>query len=236
MSEIINRVLLAEDEEDAREILEFYLDTIFEDVKVASNGKDALEIYKDYLKVGESFDLIITDIKMPNMDGFSMIEEITKLNDNQKFIIVSAHKDEEFLFKSINLNVVGYFVKPLEIKDMMELIKKIKVRLQNEKKEELKENDYIKINKTFKYHTLSNLLYKDSKSVNLTNKETLLLKSLMDNKNKVVSIETLKENIWNTQDVSDVTVRTVIKRLKDKIVDEDFIITKKGIGYIIEIL
>ena len=63
---------------------------------------------------------------MPKKDGMTMIEEMSAIEENQKFIIVSAYKDEEFLFKSINLNVMGYFVKPLVVENIMQLLKKVK--------------------------------------------------------------------------------------------------------------
>lgn len=236
MLEYKTRILLVEDEEDAREILSFYLENVFDEVFVASNGKEGLELYKKNSLNDKYIDLVITDIKMPNMDGFELIENVTKINPEQKFIIVSAYKDEEYLFKSINLNVMSYFVKPLELKNMMELLKKIKTKVIEDKNELKNDSKLIYINKTYKFDLQSNLLYKDLKSVNLTKKETLLLKVLIEEKNKVVTTEDLKYKIWDDITISDATVRTVLKRLKDKIIDDDFIISKKGIGYIIEIL
>ena len=127
MSELITRVLLVEDEEDAREILEFYLDTIFDEVKIACDGQEGLELYTKYHEENKTFDLVLTDIQMPNKDGLSMLDDITQINEDQKFIIVSAYKDEEYLFRSIGLNVISYFVKPLEVKTVMEMLKKVNI-------------------------------------------------------------------------------------------------------------
>ncbi|WP_428025840.1 response regulator transcription factor [Arcobacter sp.] len=234
MSEYITRVLLVEDEEDAREILSFYLDTVFDEVKIACDGKEGLELYEKAYKDNEIFDLVLTDIKMPNMDGLSMIESITNINENQKFIIVSAYKDEEYLFKSINLNVISYFVKPLEVKNMMEMLKKVKSKVLEDKSNEPIEEELVKINNTYEYNRKTNLLYKNGELVDLSKKEKLLLEALVKNIKEIKTKEYLKKYIWDDVETSDATMRTVIKRVKDKIVDDDFIVSKKGLGYLIE--
>ena len=113
MSDLITRVLLVEDEEDAREILSFYLETVFDEVQIACDGQEGVDLYTKAYGENKIFDLVLTDIRMPNIDGLAMIEKITEINENQKFIIVSAYKYEEYLFKSINLNVISYYVKTL---------------------------------------------------------------------------------------------------------------------------
>ena len=143
------RVLLVEDEVDAREILSFYLNTIFEDVVVAVDGQEALEIFEENLKNSRYFDLVLTDIKMPRLDGMDMIEKMLELSKNQKFIIVSAYKDEEKLLKSINFRVLGYFIKPINVDNMMEILKKAKAEVLKEKQEK-KSKKLLKINKDYK--------------------------------------------------------------------------------------
>ncbi len=234
MDKITTRVLLVEDEEDTREILSFYLDTIFDEVQIACDGQEGLNIYKKYYEEEKSFDLVLTDIKMPNKDGLTMVEDITKLNDEQKFIIVSAYKDEEYLFKSIGLNIISYFVKPLEIKTVMEILKKVKSKVLEDKSKNENLSEIINLNKTYSFNTKTNLLYKKDELIHLSKKETLLLKALITNIKQIKTKEFLKKSIWNDTNTSDATMRTVIKRVKDKVSDDDFISSIKGIGYIIE--
>ena len=234
MKEYITRVLLVEDEEDAREILSFYLDTVFDEVQIACDGQEGLELYEKAYNDNKTFDLVLTDIQMPKLDGLSMIENITKINENQKFIIVSAYKDEEYLFKSINLNVISYFVKPLEVKNMMEMLKKVKSKVLEDKSNEPVEEVILKINNTYEYNRKTNLLYRNGELVDLSKKEKLLIEALVKNIKEIKTKEYLKEFIWNDAETSDATMRTVIKRVKDKIVDDDFIVSKKGLGYLIE--
>lgn len=234
MSDLSTRVLLVEDEEDAREILSFYLDTVFDEVQIACDGQEGLEFYKKAYDENRAFDLVLTDIKMPNLDGLSMLEKITQINEEQKFIIVSAYKDEEYLFKSINLNVVSYFVKPLEVKNIMELLKKVKVKVLEDKSKTSSENKILKLNENYTYNEDLNLLYKDDVLVDLSKKEILLIQALVNDIKEIKTKEYLKKFIWDNKETSDATLRTVIKRVKDKIASNDFIVSKKGLGYIIE--
>ncbi len=234
MNNLITRVLLVEDEEDAREILSFYLDTIFDEVEIACDGEEGVSLYTKSFNENKAFDLVLTDIKMPNKDGLSMIEDITKINEEQKFIIVSAYKDEEYLFKSINLNVISYFVKPLEVKNIMEILKKVKTKVLEEKSKIEIQEEVILLNETYSFNTKTNLLYKNDELINLSKKETLLIQALTTNIKEIKTKEFLKEFIWNDDTTSDATMRTVIKRVKDKIQDNDFIVSKKGLGYLIE--
>ena len=233
MNDLITRVLLVEDEEDAREILSFYLDTIFDEVEIAQDGQEGLEQYQKYFEEKKTFDLVLTDIQMPNKDGLSMIEDITAINDNQKFIIVSAYKDEEYLFRSIGLNVISYFVKPLEVKNIMEILKKVKTKVLEDKSRQEIQEEIITLNDIYSFNIKTNILFTKDDIINLSKKETLLIQALVTNINKIKTKEFLKEFIWNDSKTSDATMRTVIKRVKDKIDDNDFIVSKKGLGYII---
>jgi len=227
------RVLLVEDEVDAREILSFYLNTIFENVVVAVDGQEALEIFEENFNNNRYFDLVVTDIKMPRLDGMDMIEKMLALVENQKFIIVSAYKDEEKLLKSINFRVLGYFVKPINVDNMMEILKKAKAEVLKEK-EENSSKKLLKINKNYRYSLEQKLLYCDLALVKLSKKEAQLLDILIRNIGKIVTIKECKIALWNDENKSDTTFRTVMKRLKDKVALNDFILSLKGQGYTIE--
>jgi len=233
MSNVKTRVLLVEDEEDAREILEFYLNTVFDEVQIAVDGQEGYDLCLENKKKNKSFDVIITDIKMPKKDGMTMIEEITQYLPDQKYIIVSAYKDEEYLFRSIGLNVLGYFVKPLAVDNIMDMLKKVKEKVLSSKIEKIDENIVV-LNATYTYDKSKNSLYKDETSVKLSKKELALVKVLIDELGNIVTKETLKEKIWQDLNTSDATMRTIIKRVKDKVNDDDFVISRKGYGYLIE--
>lgn len=234
MQNFKTRVLLVEDEELARKTLAFYLNTIFDEVILACDGEEALLIIKENQQNNKNFDLILTDLNMPNVNGMQMIDEVLKFSPNQRFIIVSAHKNEEDLLKLINLRVCGYFVKPLNIDNMMEMLQKAKEEVILDKQPIVKTNDLIPLNNSYTFDLANNKLYHKNIIVKLSKKESEILDVLIKNLGVVIPIERFKEEVWNNININDSSLRTVMKRLKDKIKDDDFIISHKGYGYIIE--
>ena len=146
---------------------------------------------------------------------------------------MSEYLNDSVILKSINLNVLGYFVKPLEVKNIMEILKKIKNKVLSEKENMPINKEILNINKTFSFNTQTGFLYKNGNLVDLSKKEMLLVQALIEDIEQIKSKEYLKKYIWDDENTSDATLRTVIKRVKDKISDEDFIQSKKGLGYLI---
>ncbi|QKF68379.1 two-component system response regulator [Arcobacter venerupis] len=234
MKNFKTRVLLVEDEELARKTLAFYLNTIFDEVIVACDGEEALLIIKENYGKNKNFDLVLTDLNMPNVNGIQMIDEVLKFVPNQRFIIVSAHKNEEDLLKLINLRVCGYFVKPLNIDNMMEMLKKAKQEVILDKQPKVETKNLITLNNSYTFDLTNNKLYHNNLIVKLSKKEAEILDVLIKNIGTLISLDKFKEEVWDNININDSSFRTVMKRLKDKIKDDDFIISHKGYGYIIE--
>jgi DNA-binding response OmpR family regulator len=234
MKNFKTRVLLVEDEELARKTLAFYLNTIFDEVILACDGEEALLIIKENYQKNKIFDLVLTDLNMPNVNGMQMIDEVLQLVPNQRFIIVSAHKNEEDLLKLINLRICGYFVKPLNIDNMMEMLKKAKEEVILDKQTKVETKNLITLNNSYTFDLVNNKLYHNNLIVKLSKKEAEILDVLIKNIGVLISLERFKEEVWNNININDSSFRTVMKRLKDKIKDDDFIISHKGYGYIIE--
>ncbi len=234
MEKYVTKVLLVEDEKVARDTLSFYLNTIFDEVTIASNGAEGLNTFKEQLSKNKYFDLILTDLKMPHKSGMSMIDGILKIMPEQRFIIVSAHKNQEDLLKLINLHVLGYFTKPLNIDNMMQILQKVKKEVLSSKLDNILDKDLIKLNEIYTYHKIKNKLYNLNLNVKLSKKELDILKVLINNMGELVPVEQFKKDVWGDVQTNDSAFRTVMKRLKDKVKDNDFIISHKGYGYIVE--
>lgn len=112
------RVLYVEDEDDVRQELCDYLKLQVKEVIQAKNGQEGLELFQS-----QKPDLIITDIKMPVMNGLDMIEKIRTLNSKIEVIITTAYNDKGFIVRATDLGVYKFLVKPLiltKLRAMME--------------------------------------------------------------------------------------------------------------------
>lgn len=131
-------VLYAEDDDVLREKTVSMLKTFFKSVDPCPNGKEALELY---IKNGKSsfYDLIVTDINMPVMNGLKLCEEIFKLDQNQQIIIISAYNDSENLEKIIDLGVRNYIHKPYDITKLINILEKATIQIEQKKLSPLKD-------------------------------------------------------------------------------------------------
>ena len=112
-------VLYVEDEELAREKLAKLLTKFFKKVDTAKNGKDGLEKFNESINTNNPYDLVISDINMPIMNGLEMLEKIRETNPELPFIFTTAKSESENLLKAIELNVNHYLMKPIDLQDLV---------------------------------------------------------------------------------------------------------------------
>jgi len=103
-------ILYVEDEPNVRVMLGQFISRFCETIYIAENGEEGLELYKKH-----SVDIVISDIKMPKLNGIDMVEEMKKINPKQLVIFTTAHIDSEYLFKAIELQIDGYISKPVDL-------------------------------------------------------------------------------------------------------------------------
>ncbi len=131
-SELKIKVLYVEDNDIVRKDTVELLKEFFHQVETASNGEEGLEKFKK-----GKFDLIITDINMPKMNGIEMIKEIKKIDKRIPVIVITAFSDFKYLVECIKLGVYGYILKPIDINQLLEVLntvlEKIKLRRERDK-------------------------------------------------------------------------------------------------------
>ena len=114
------KLLYVEDNENARVSMLKMLKNIFVDIVVAVDGKEGLEKFQK-----SKFDLIISDINMPQMNGIEMIEKMREIDEEVPILILSAHDETNYFLELIKLGVDGFLLKPINLHQFMKLITKI---------------------------------------------------------------------------------------------------------------
>ena len=219
----MSKLLIVDDEEKIREFIKKY--AIFEgySIKEASNGMEAINICKN-----EKFDLIILDIMMPELDGFSTCKEIKKLYDDIPIIMLSARGEEYDKIHGFELGIDDYVVKPFSPKELMMRVNAILKRTTNQSpQKEIFIKDSLVIDFTARIVTV------DNKKVDMSPKEYDLLFYLVKNKGIALSREKILNEIWGYDFYGDDrTLDTHIKLLRKSIAPyNDLIVTLRGVGY-----
>ena len=114
------KILVVDDEEGARELFNTILTDEGYDVALAQSGEDALALFKN-----QPFNLVITDIKMPVMDGLQLLQEIRKIGSKTDVIMVTAYGEVESYLKAMSLGAAEYINKPIRIKELKRIVYKV---------------------------------------------------------------------------------------------------------------
>jgi len=139
----IYRVLYVEDDEVIRTQTVNFLARFFNHIDVAEDGQMGLEKYKS-----SEYDIVVTDINMPHMNGIEMIEKIKELNEDQIILVTSAYNDAENLLNLINLHIMRFVLKPFDFKKFLVVLYKIVEELDAKRKMTKIEDDLKESSKT----------------------------------------------------------------------------------------
>lgn len=214
-------ILIVEDNKEIAALLCDFLRKENYTVEAVSTGEKAMELYEKY-----GANLLILDIMLPGMDGFAVCSKIRE-NSNTHILIASARTEKNDKLKGLNLGADDYIEKPYDIDILLAKIRGIFKRKYG--LEEIAEGN-------LRLNTIRHILYVDDRKINLTEKESELLKLLMENKNVTLKKEYLFNSIWGSDSDSEPQTLTVhIKWLREKIEKEPkkpaHIITEWGVGY-----
>lgn len=212
-------VLYVEDDDMIREQALMYLNKLCKKVWVAKDGLEALEVYEDY-----SPDIIISDIKMPRLDGLAMTKKIRQTDKTTPVILATAFTDTSYLLKAVELQLIKYIVKPITSAKLLDALSLAYDCIHHD--EEL----IISIGTGSMYDTLNKTLIINDCIIKLTKNETLLLGLLAKNKNKAVNYEEIENTIWLEDGMSMDTLRSLMRSLRKKL-QGIYIENVSGIGY-----
>ncbi len=224
-------VLLVEDFEPLRREMLEVLEDLFKTVIAASDGEEALAIYKDVLNQDDAeIDLVISDIQMPNMDGVVLTRNIRELDDNQVIIILSAHTDSTYLIKFINMGIAKFLMKPIEQDVLFDILYKESVK-QNKSKEQNTELVHINMGENCIWNTKTSVLTCNDVPIALTKHELLLLQFFFTKAEEVCTSQNIIEYFYShTIDISEKNIRNLVFKLR-KNIPETCIVNIYGLGY-----
>lgn len=218
MNELKNiKILYIDDEEvireNAIEYLGFYCDNVY-------GAKDGLDGFEQYKKIKP--DIIITDIKMPKLNGLEMVEKIRENDNTTKVIVITAFLETVYLLKAVELGLIKYLIKPVTADKILPVLKRCLVGLK-------KNNSIYKIGEEFKYDIFNQALFFNNNKISLTKKELLTLDLLVANSSRAVKYEEFNSYVWDNF-MSEDALRSTIKELRKKIFKKS-IVNISGIGY-----
>ena len=218
------KILVVDDEKLIRDVIREYLINENYEVIEAKDGVEAVKLAEE-----NNIDLIILDIMMPNMDGYTAYKEIRK-NKVIPTIILSARSEEYDKLLGFDLGIDDFLAKPFSPKELVARIKAI-----------LRRNDK-NLSECFTYETLKvdfmgHVITIDNKEIKVTPKEFELLSYFIKNKNIAISRETLLNKIWGYDFYGDYrTIDTHIKMLRNSLGKyRNLIVTVRSLGYKLEI-
>lgn len=220
-----NQILVVDDEEKIRELIKKYAEFEGYEITEAENGMEAIRICNE-----RDFDLIIMDVMMPELDGFSAVRAIREKKDIP-VLMLSARGEEYDKIHGFEIGIDDYVVKPFSPKELMMRARVIMQR--NEKSEpsgmehRIFKEDGLEIDFTARTVTI------DGERVDMSPKEYALLFYLVENRNIALSREKLITEVWGYDYYGDDrTLDTHIKLLRNSLGKyRDHLVTLRGVGY-----
>lgn len=221
---MMNKILVVEDDLDIQELLQNFLQESGYDITVANDGLEAINLFSD-----DDFDLILLDILLPKIDGFSVCEFIRK-KSQIPIIILTALNGEKEQIKGLDLQVDDYITKPFSMPVLVRKIAAVLRRASKTPDQEHKTISYDNLILDFDDYTAS----VNGISYELTQREFEVLRELLLNRGRILTRQNLLNKLWKYDFYGDERViDTHIKNLRKKL-NITFIQTIRGVGYKID--
>lgn len=202
-------VLYIEDNIDVQKQTTKMLQSFFNEIYIADNGKIGLELFAK----NDFYNLIITDIEMPLVDGISFIEKIRECNKKIPIIVLSAHDNKDYFLKTINAGIDGYILKPYTLEQIAQTLDYIIEKYDFEKMFE----NLIKLEFDFIWNANLSQLYKDNSQIKLSKTETKLFELFITTNSIIKTYDEIEYYLFNDCEDNTKKIRNLIGRLKIKL-------------------
>ena len=232
------RILIVEDEKNIVDILSFNLGREGYETLEAYDGQTGLQ-----LAMEQDPDLVLLDLMLPKMNGFDVCRELRSAGRSTPVIMLTAREEENDKVLGLELGADDYITKPFS---MRELLARVKANIRRKGMDDSLPAASGVGGRRLEFGRIAVdpdllVVYKDGKTLDLTQREYELIKFLALQPGKVFSREALMENVWNYEGyVGDVrAVDVAVRRLREKIEDDPanpaFIVTRRGLGYLFSV-
>lgn len=213
------KILLLEDDLILNEIITEFLESIDFEVTSCFDGEDALsQLYSSI------YDLLLLDVNVPNMNGFELLAKLREENITTPAIFITSLNQMDDLKKGFDIGCNDYIKKPFELQEL-------ELRINNLRNLFNIDTSILTLDTNITINTKELILNNDGIIHHLPQKEAKILIYLVNHADKIVTHEELISNVWGYEETpSSSTLRTYIKNLR-KMLGEEYIQTKKGVGY-----
>ncbi|MBE6603490.1 MAG: response regulator transcription factor [Ruminococcaceae bacterium] len=221
-------ILVVDDEIRIRSIIRKYAEFEGHTVSEAGDGMEAVRMAR-----AEQFDIIILDIMMPELDGFSACREIRK-SQQTPIIMLSARGEEYDKINGFELGVDDYVIKPFSPRELMLRVEAVMKRVKPKAEQERTENQIVEFdNGGLRADLTARIVYVDDKRVEMSPKEYDLFFYLLRNRNVALTRERLISEVWGYDFFGDArTLDTHIKLLRKSLGRySSYVVTLRGVGY-----
>lgn len=225
-------VLLAEDHTPSRREMHEILQELFYRVVSVEDGEEAFRLYEASFHERQPFDLVITDIQMPHINGVSLVHKIKALSKDQAIIVISAYPENQYLLELINTGLSHFMIKPIEHTKFFEVLSGITAEIL-EKKEKPDRRDalLLQVRKDLIWDAGKRLLKYQNKTIKLSKNELLFIEALAANGEQITTTQSLLEIFYcKGIDINENGIRNLVLRLRKKL-PEETIQTIYGMGY-----
>lgn len=217
------KVLCVEDEACILNNIMESLELFFGKVVGVKDGIEALDEAKSNL-----YDVLMLDISIPHLDGLEVVKKIREFDKKIPIIILSAHTEQEYLWRAVELKITRYLVKPYDKNTLIKALEDVAMEL-------IGHMPMFQVTPVCKYDFCKKTIcHQEGELVHLSKSESRLLEYFLKRPNQTVTYEQLFDYMWEFEQPSKEALKSIVKELRKKI-DNNFIKNLYGVGYVCEI-
>ena len=198
------------------------LELFFGKVVGVKDGREALEE-----ALGNIYDVLMLDVSIPHIDGLEVVKKIRQVNKKIPIIILSAHTEQEYLWRAVDLKITRYLTKPYDKNTLIKALEDVALEL-------VDHQPVISIMPECLYDYCRKTITLHQNTLHLSKSESRLLEYFLKRPNQTITYEQLFEYMWEFEQPSKEALKSIVKELRKKI-HSDFIKNLYGVGYVCEI-